>query len=209
MNLFHIQSTLQGINWTTSFLENNFIGIAWAGIGDLEREPPEEWKQQLIQRYGIGEAELTQVLETLHTFVYIMQDGDYVLVDDDEWTYVGDLGDYFYDDSNGTRAETICHRRGVTWLGRIPLMELNDKVRALRSHHSIIAKFEHPISQAQLDPWLSVTRMKTDKEGSHFAVRVDEGTMKEALEVLKEALHSEDADLRVRAAAAILQYAKS
>ncbi|QOS78992.1 hypothetical protein JNUCC31_30725 [Paenibacillus sp. JNUCC31] len=208
MNLFHIQSTLRGINWTASFLENNFIGIAWPGIGDLEHEPPEEWKHQLIQRYGIGEMELTQVLETLHMFVYIMQDGDYVLVDDAEWTYVGDLGDYFYDDSNGTGEESLCHRRGVTWLGRIPLMELNDKVQALRNQHSIIAKFEHPISQAQLDPWLSVNS-ETTKEDSHSSVRVDEDTVKEALDVLKEALHSEEADLRVRAAAAILQYAKS
>ncbi|MFE6074009.1 hypothetical protein ACFVQB_05945 [Paenibacillus sp. NPDC057886] len=204
MNLFHIQSTLQEINWTTSFLQNNFIGIGWPATGDLEHEPAEEWKEQLVRRYRIGKMELSDVLDTLHTFVYVMQDGDYVLINDDEWAYVGDVGDYFYDDSNGTGEEYICHRRGVTWLGRIPLAELNVKVLALISHYSHIAKFEHPISQAQLEPWVSSTSAKT--EG---AVRVDEGTIQEALNVLIKALQSEEEDLRIRAAAAILQYAKS
>ncbi|SLK09740.1 MULTISPECIES: hypothetical protein [unclassified Paenibacillus] len=208
MNLFHIQSTLQEIDWTTSFLENNFIGIGWPATGDLEHEPTEEWKAQLVQRYRIGKAELRDVLDTLHTFVYIMQDGDYVLINDDEWTYVGDLGDYFYDDSNGTGEEYICHRRGVTWLGRIPLAELSDKVLSLVSHYSIIAKFEHPISQAQLEPWVSITS-ETNEGNNDSSVRVDEGTIQEALNVLKKALHSEEEDLRIRAAAAILQYAKS
>lgn len=208
MNLFHIQSTLQEVDWTASFLENNFIGIGWPATGDLEHEPAEEWKAQLVQRYRIGKAELRDVLDTLHTFVYVMQDGDYVLINDDQWAYVGDLGDYFYDDSNGTGEEYICHRRGVTWLGRIPLAELSDKVLALVSHYSIIAKFEHPISQAQLEPWVSITSETTEGDNDS-SVRVDEGTIQEALNVLKKALHSEEEDLRIRAAAAILQYAKS
>ncbi|UPK46929.1 hypothetical protein [Paenibacillus pabuli] len=208
MNLFHIQSTLQGIDWTSSFLENNFIGIGWPATGDLEHGSAEEWKEQLVQRYRLGETELSDVMDTLYTFVYIMQDGDYVLVSDKDWTYVGDMGDYFYDDSNGTEGESICHRRGVTWLGRIPLAELNDKVLALVSHDSIIAKFEHPIAQAKLEPWVSITSSTTTGD-NHSSARVDEGTVQEALNVLKKALQSEEADLRIRAAVAILQYAKS
>lgn len=208
MNLFHIQAKLQEIDWTKSFLENNFIGIGWPATGDLEHEPAEEWTEQLVQHYRIGKTELRDVLDTLHTFVYVMQDGDYVLIKDHEWAYVGDLGDYFYDDSNGTGEEYICHRRGVTWLGRIPLAELNDKVLALVSHHSIIAKFEYPISQSQLEPWVSISSAKTEGD-NHSSVRVDEATIQEALHVLKKALHSEEEGLRIRAAAAILQYVKS
>ncbi|MFB8374317.1 hypothetical protein ACWIE6_17960 [Paenibacillus taichungensis] len=208
MNLFHIQATLQETDWTASFLENNFIGIGWPATGDLEHEPTEEWKDQLVQRYKIGKTELSDALDTIHTFVYVMQDGDYVLIKDDEWAYVGDMGDYFYDDSHGTGEEYICHRRGVTWLGRIPLTELNDKVLELLIHYSIIAKFEHPISQAQLEPWVSITSVTNEGE-NHSSVRVDEGTIQEALNVLKKSLHSEQEDLRIRAAAAILQYAKS
>lgn len=39
MNLYHIQSNLQGVNRIASFLEDNYIGIAWSGTGDLEQTP--------------------------------------------------------------------------------------------------------------------------------------------------------------------------
>ncbi|WP_440119415.1 hypothetical protein [Paenibacillus sp. QZ-Y1] len=208
MNLFHIQSSLHGISWTKSFLEDNFVGIAWPAIGDLEHESPAEWKEQLVQRYRLGETELANALETLHTFAHILQDGDYILISDEEWAYVGDMGEYYYDDSTGTGENLICHRRGVTWMGRIPLAELNDKVQTLCNHPSILARFEYPVSQAELERGLLVTPTTEGEEKTLSTVRVDEATIQEALDVLKEALHSEEADLRIRAAVAILQYAK-
>ncbi|WFR61311.1 hypothetical protein P9222_23000 [Paenibacillus amylolyticus] len=120
MNLYHIQSNLQGVNRIASFLEDNYIGIAWSGTGDLEQTPPEVWKKQLVEHYDLDEAELASILAALHTFANLLQDGDYVLISDDEWTYVGDIGDYYYDDSAGIGEEMICHRRGVTWLGAFP-----------------------------------------------------------------------------------------
>ncbi|PQP81371.1 hypothetical protein C0Q44_23530 [Paenibacillus sp. PCH8] len=206
VNLYHILTTVYGINRVTSFLEDNFIGIAWSGLGDLEHTPPEQWKEQLVQHYSLSETELTSALATLHMFAILMQDGDYVLISDDEWTYVGDIGDYYYDDSSGTEDDLICHRRGVTWLGRIPLAELNDKVQVLRNDSSILAKFEHPISEAQLDRGLAVS-VASEANNVH-TTKVDEATVQAALHVLKEALHSEEEELRVRAASAILQYAK-
>ncbi|PAF32638.1 hypothetical protein [Paenibacillus sp. 7516] len=206
MNLFHIESTIHGTDRTAAFLEDNFIGIDWPATGDLEQLPDEEWKEQIRQHYAIPESELSGVIANLQTFVNIMQDGDHVLIHDDEWIYVGDVGDYFYDDSVSTGEDSICHRRGVTWLGRIPLTEINDKVRALISNDSIISAFEYPLSQAQLDPWLSSTP-ETETTVQH-PVCVDDGTVQEALDVLKNALQSEDEELRIRAATAILQYAK-
>ena len=206
MNLFHIQTTIHGTDRTSAFLEDNFIGINWPATGDLEQLPAEEWKEQIGQHYTIPESELSGVIGTLQTFVNIMQDGDHVIVHDDEWVYVGDVGDYFYDDSVSIKEDSICHRRGVTWLGRIPLTEINDKVRALISNASIISTFEYPLSQAQLDPWLSRTP-ETETAVQH-SVGVDDGTVQEALDVLRKALQSEDEELRIRAATAILQYAK-
>ncbi|MFK0521745.1 hypothetical protein ACINKY_05985 [Paenibacillus illinoisensis] len=206
MNLFHIQSTIHGTDRNAAFLEDNFIGIGWPATGDLEQLPAEEWDEQIGQHYAIPESELSGVIGTLQTFVNIMQDGDHVLIHNDEWVYVGDVGDYFYDDSVSIGEDSICHRRGVTWLGRIPLTEINDKVRALISNASIISAFEHPLSQAQLDPWLSRTP-ETETAVQH-SVCVDDGTVQEALDVLKNALQSEDEELRIRAATAILQYAK-
>lgn len=206
MNLYQIQSTVHGINRVTSFLEDNYIGIAWSGAGDLEQTPPELWKEQLVQHYSLDEAELASTLATLHMFGNLMQDGDYVLISDDEWTYVGDIGDYYYDDSAGTENDLICHRRGVTWLGRIPLAELNGKVQALQNDSAILAKFEYPISQAQLDRGLAVSI--TAEATNSLSTGVDEATIQIALQVLREALHSEEEELRIRAATAILEYAK-
>ncbi|WJH29536.1 hypothetical protein N6H13_01720 [Paenibacillus sp. CC-CFT742] len=206
MNLFHIQSTLHGTDRTAAFLKDNFIGIDWPATGDLEQLSAEEWKEQIGQHYTIPESELSGVLDTLQTFVKIMQDGDHLIVHDDEWVYVGDVGDYFYDDSVSIEEDSICHRRGVTWLGRIPLTEINNKVRALISNASIISTFEYPLSQAQLEPWISRTS-ETETAVQH-SVGVDDGTVQEALDVLRKALQSEDEELRIRAATAILQYAK-
>lgn len=206
MNLFHIQTTIHGTDRTAAFLEDNFIGIDWPATGDLEQLPAEEWKEQIGQHYALPESELSGVIGTLQTFVKIMQDGDHVIVHDDEWVYVGDVGDYFYDDSVSIEEDSICHRRGVTWLGRIPLTEINDKVGALISNASIISTFEYPLSQAQLEPWISRTP-ETETAVQH-SVGVDDGTVQEALDVLRKSLQSEDEELRIRAATAILQYAK-
>src|SRR5689334_7264760 len=97
MNLFYIQSTIHGMSYATSFLEDNFIGMTWTGTGDLEEMSTEEWKERLREHYRLEETELEHVIRDLHTFVHIMQDGDYVVIKDDEWAYVGDLGDYYYD----------------------------------------------------------------------------------------------------------------
>lgn len=206
MNLFHIQSTLHGTDRTAAFLEDNFIGIDWPATGDLEQLPTEEWKEQIGQHYAIPESELSGVIGTLQTFLNIMQDRDHVIIHDDEWVYVGDVGDYFYDDSVSIEEDSICHRRGVTWLGRIPLTEINNKVRALISNASIISTFEYPLSQAQLEPWIS--RTSETQTAVQHSVGVDDGTVQEALDVLRKALQSDDEELRIRAATAILQYAK-
>ena len=211
MNLFYIQSTIHGMSYATSFLEDNFIGMTWPGIGDLEEISTEEWKGRLREHYRLEETELEHVIRDLHTFVHIMQDGDYVVIKDDEWAYVGDLGDYYYDDSIGTEEDFICHRRGVTWLGRIPLEDLNDKVQALIHQTGTLTQFEHPVSQAQLDRYLKGVNEPAEgvQASNSPSNKVDKATIEAALHVLRQALDSEDINIRVRAAEAILQYARS
>ncbi|WP_128102095.1 hypothetical protein [Paenibacillus sp. DCT19] len=211
MNLFYIQSTIRGMSYVASFLEDNFIGLTWPGTGDLGEMSPEEWKEQLREHYRLEETELAHVIKDFHTFVHTMQDGDYVVMKDDEWAYVGDLGDYYYDDSLGTEEDLICHRRGVTWLGRIPLEDLNDKVQAFIHQPATLAQFEHPISQAQLDRHLAdINEAPEGVQASNSpSNKVDKATIEAALHVLRQALDSEDINIRVRAAEAILQYARS
>lgn len=211
MNLFYIQSTIHGMSYVTSFLEDNFIGMTWPGTGDLEELSTEEWKERLREHYRLEETELSHVIKDLYTFVHTMQDGDYILIKDDEWAYVGDLGDYYYDDSIGTEEDFICHRRGVTWLGRIPLEDLNDKVQALIHQPATLAQFEHPISHAHLDRYLKGVNEPAEgvQASNSPSNKVDKATIEAALHVLRQALDSEDINIRVRAAEAILQYARS
>ncbi|MNP69020.1 hypothetical protein D3C76_1650570 [compost metagenome] len=79
-------------------------------------------------------------------------------------------------------------------------------MQALQNDSAILAKFEYPISQAQLDRGLAVSI--TAEATNSLSTGVDEATIQTALQVLREALHSEEEELRIRAATAILQYAK-
>ncbi|MDQ0171478.1 hypothetical protein [Paenibacillus tundrae] len=211
MNLFYIQSTIREMSYVASFLENNFIGMTWPGTGDLEETSPEEWKERLRGHYKLEDTELAGVMKDLHAFVHTMQDGDYVIIKDEEWAYVGDLGDYYYDDSLGVEEDFICHRRGVTWLGRMPLEDLNDKVQALIHQTATLTQFEHPVSQAQLDRYVTGVNEPTEEaEGKNSTTyKVDKATIEASLHVMRQALDSEDINIRIRAAEAILQYARS
>jgi hypothetical protein len=66
-----------------------------------------------------------------------------------------------------------------------------------------IVRFNQPFSDSQLDRWISHTKGDVPK-----TIQVDPETIGEALDILKQAMRSEDADRRERAAIAILQYAK-
>ncbi|WP_111268878.1 hypothetical protein [Paenibacillus silvae] len=222
MNLFYIQSTADGVNKVKSYLEDNYIGIPWSVLGDLEQASMESIVEQLEQRYNLAGGELNDAVETVHTFVNLIEDGDYVVMKDEEWMYIGDVGDYYYDDSIGTSDDLICHRRGVTWLGRVPLEEINEHMQSLLSEPKFIAQFMLPVTQAQLDQALRGTEgaagtaltettelSPVNTVTGNISARVEQTTINNALEILERALQSENEQIRVHAAAAILQYAKS
>ncbi|MCK6073517.1 hypothetical protein [Paenibacillus silvae] len=222
MNLFNIQSTVDGVNKVKSYLEDNYIGIPWSVLGDLEQVSMESIVEQLERRYNLAGGELNDAVETVHTFVNLIEDGDYVVMKDEEWMYIGDVGDYYYDDSIGTSDDLICHRRGVTWLGRVPLEEINEHMQILLSEPKFIAQLMLPVTQAQLDQALrgtegaagTVLTEMTELSAintvtGNISARVEQSTINTALEILERALQSENEQIRVHAAAAILQYAKS
>lgn len=225
MNLFYVQSIVNGVSKVKSFLEDNYIGIPWSALGDLKQASSEGLRELLEQRYGLVPDKSGEVWETIQLFADVMCDGDYVVIKDEDWMYVGDLGDYYYDDSIGTSDDLICHRRGVTWLGRVPLEEINEHMQSLLHEPNIVAQFMLPVKQARLDQVLrgnseatgatstEATELVVDKVlqaiKGHTAARVEQSTIEAALEVLQCALQSENEQLRVQAATAILQYAKS
>ncbi|TFE25528.1 hypothetical protein [Cohnella luojiensis] len=211
MKLFQIKSNPQGIDLMERFLADNYVSIGWSGLGNLENSGIDDIRESLTRAYGEQGLEVDGPIEELNAFVNTMQDGDYVLIGHEDTVYLGDLGDYYYVESSDSVLNGMCHRRGVTWLTRIPRSELNASVQEFLNHSSTVKEYDYPIPRAQLDRWLSA---KTQVTTTHaFAadnrpqVQIDKDTIVEALEILKKAMRSEDAERRERAAAAILRYA--
>ncbi|MNC28751.1 hypothetical protein D3C75_769730 [compost metagenome] len=188
------------------FLEDNYVCIGYTGLGDLEHADREELRTRLVLAGTAAEAELETILDSLDRFVNVMQDGDYVLVADGEWAYLGDLGDYFYAEAFDSPEDGRCHRRGVTWLNTVPVAALNPLLKAWTGEEAVL-QYNGPLPEARLDLWISDSSADGVQDGEK-AGGVDEETLFKALAVLKSALDSEDAERRERAAIAILKYAK-
>jgi predicted Mrr-cat superfamily restriction endonuclease len=207
MSLFGVklEGTRSGL--IKSFLEDNYICAGEPGIGDLENSGREDIRSRLAASGAYQGQELENLLESLFAFVHVMQDGDYVLIADEEWVYLGDVGDYFYDARHDSIEGGTSQRRGVTWLKSLPRTGVNSAVQDLLAADSEVTQYAGVLPAARMDLWLADSSAGGGDTG-HSPARVDEGTIAEALAVLKAALHSPDAERRERAAAAILHYAK-
>lgn len=183
MNLFHMKSDFNGTSRISEFLQENFVSFSGSGIVSSEN-----------------------VSQEMMTFVYAMQDGDYVLIADEHDAYLGDLGDYYYIDDSAAISESMCHRRGVTWLKRTPREGLTEELQRFLNHQGAIAKFDRAVTMEQMERWLSADADCEQNAGQRM--EVDAQTVEEALEILKAAMRSEDIERRERAAIAILQYSK-
>ncbi|MEK4329215.1 hypothetical protein MKX70_25570 [Paenibacillus sp. FSL R7-0312] len=209
MRLFGVRLDGTRSGLIKSFLEDNYVCAGDPVIGNLESSGREDIRSALVASgaYQEQELELEEALSSLDTFVNVMQDGDYVLIADEEWVYLGDLGDYFYDARQESVEGGTAHRRGVTWLKSLPRTAVNSAVQALLASDQEVTRYSGVLPAARMDLWLADSSAG-DMETAHSPARVDEATIAEALAVLKAALHSPDAERRERAAAAILHYAK-
>ncbi|XID92376.1 hypothetical protein ACF3MZ_28585 [Paenibacillaceae bacterium WGS1546] len=207
MKLYHIRPEALTEERMKAYLEDNYVSIGYPGIGNLEDADREEIAGRLYAAYGYEGEELAARSAEVYRFASLIRDGDYILLEDGEFVHVGDVGDYFYADASDSAEDGACHRRGVTWLARVPRSELNALVRQLLDNPGIVNAFEYPASAAGLDAWLSPEPQGARSEAGERAV-VDRRTVEEALEILKQAMRSGDPERRERAAAAILNYAR-
>lgn len=207
MSLFGVRLDGTRSGLIKSFLEDNYVCAGDPVIGNLESSGREDIRSRLAASGVYQGRELEEALSSLDTFVNMMQDGDYVLIADEEWVYLGDLGDYFYDARQESVEGGTAHRRGVTWLKSLPRTAVNSAVQALLASDQEVTRYSGVLPAAQMDLWLADSSAG-DVETAHSPACVDEATIAEALAVLKAALHSPDAERRERAAAAILHYAK-
>lgn len=207
MRLYGVNLEQLGSGLLKSFLEDNYICAGYPGLGDMEKAGREEIGNKL-QAAGYQGRELEEARASLDTFVNAMQDGDYVLIADEEWVYLGDLGDYFYDDRHDGAEDGTAHRRGVTWLKSIPRNAVNPSVKELLASDRRVTAYPGLLPAARIELWLSEDSAGRGTAAAASTILVDEATVAEALAVLKAALHSGDAERQERAAVAILQYAK-
>lgn len=192
----------------TEFLRDNFVAIGYPDIGDLEYISKDELKDRLTQVYKYEGKEMANRLEELSTFVHVMQDGDYLLVEQEEWVHLGDLGDYYYIDQFDNADNFMCHRRGVTWLKSVMRLELVKELQLFLDEPGAIARFKRPVSKEELEHWISKPKEIALETETGTPITVDSKTIEQALEILREAMGSADSDRRERAAIAILQFAK-
>ncbi|CAH1190552.1 hypothetical protein PAECIP111892_00241 [Paenibacillus auburnensis] len=207
MKLFQMKTSPQGVERIKEFLEDNYLCIGYPGTGDLEQAEREDLRVKLLRSGINGEQKLEEAVDYLDLFVHEMQDGDYVLIADGDWVHLGDLGDYFYDDTQDNEEDGQCHRRGVTWLKSMPRRSLNSVAAELLAEEALISRYQGTLPSARLELWIEDTGADIRNSGEK-PTGVDEDTLELAVAVLKEALHSGDAERRERAAIAILQYAR-
>lgn len=207
MKLFQMKTSPLGVERTREFLEDNYLCIGYPGTGDLQQADREELRVKLLQAGTCGERNLDEAIEDLWLFVHEMQDGDYILIPDGDWVHLGDLGDYFYDDTHDNEEDGRCHRRGVTWLKSMPRRSLNSFAAELLAEDALISRYRGTLPSARLELWIEDTGADMRNSGGKPA-GVDEDTLNLAVAVLKEALLSGDPERRERAAIAILQYAR-
>lgn len=207
MHLFYMKPKLDLFNPMPFFLKDNYVGFDWPGIADLEHVGKDAWQAKAVEACMDDGQVLIDRLAEISLFVYTMQDGDYILMTDEDYVHLGDLGDYYYVESTGDEEAVISHRRGVTWLKSLPLEGLHTELHRFISKQATIAGFERSVTHEQMEQWMAknaeVLHDAADKRSL-----VDEDTFKEALDILKSAMRSEDAERRERAAIAILRYAK-
>lgn len=238
MKLFAISPFVQGRNRREDFLRDCFVSMGYPGIGNLENADETEVSKRLNEVYGYEGNGLRHALADVNAFVHGMEDGDYVVVATQGNVWLGDLGDYYYRDDYDSPEEATCHRRGVTWLGVLPESSLNRLLRdflsrSFEAEGANIFSFPLPVDLAGLElfaaqspggvvPGLANAAeaasngkdliRSADHSGArskgYSHVRMDEETIREAIDVLRDMLRSDDPQLRVRAAAALLEYAK-
>ena len=195
MRLYRLKADPEGPRGLPEYLANHYVSFGEPGSGDWSRLDRARLEELL------GGAEANRQAEDAFVFAHVMQDGDYVLATDGERLVLGDMGDYYYLEEFDNAESRSGHRRGVTWLRSLRGEELHPELQAFLREDGELGLFGREVTREELERLL----VRPAEDGSG---RIDEATIREALDVLRAAMRSDDADRRERAAIAILQAAQ-
>lgn len=110
------------IDRTKEFLNKDIIAIGWARTGDLTSvESKDTLAKKIIAAYPEGNYDSKQVLSgevgQVFRFLVELQEGDYVIfVDESGGVHIGEVHNYFFDQSAASDDKGYAHQRRVTWL---------------------------------------------------------------------------------------------
>lgn len=111
------------------------------------------------------------------------------------------MNSYKYKCNSFPDIEEAYHSRSIEWLGKDLKHEFNEYIRELLRNRSMITKFKHPTDIAELDKFLN---KPTNLSNENFNITND--VIKKSLNILINALDSNNEEIRVKAAAELLKY---
>ncbi|MED1488294.1 MULTISPECIES: hypothetical protein [Bacillus] len=202
MSLFQMKTKPHGIERGGEFLRENYICIGWPGIGDLTHATKDTIRERLAKVYKYEGQQLSTYLGFVNTFVRTMQKGDYVLISENEYVHLGIIGPYKYVKEFDNDTDGKCHQRDVNWLVTVQKSELNAEVQELLRNRGTVTQFKHPIAKAELDKLLN------KKNKIQSSVSIPKEKLSKALDIVYKAMESENEELRLKAAAILLNYIK-
>jgi len=204
MQLFRLHTSSELL---IEYVRENYISI---DVPWLEEDVEFVQWEQLCAAY-----EQAANCKGLRLFVYEMQDSDLIIATDGIKAYLGDLGDYYFVEAGADAGADLQkedpelshrqHRRGVTWLKSFSLEVISEQLRPMMQTEEGVVKYESAVTLDEVERMLAGQAPDHPHAASIF---IDEETIRESIEVLKQALRSEDADRRERAAIALLTFAK-
>jgi predicted Mrr-cat superfamily restriction endonuclease len=198
VQIFQMKSRPHDHDRTKQWIDEGFVNIGWPLIGDLTNVDKDELKDRLAaDPYNYLGQVLANQLGTVSAFVHTMQANDIVLVMENEWVHIGQVGPYRYDPVYDNKIDGMCHQRSIKWLTLVQKEELNQEVQELLRNRGAVTRFKHPVSVANLDRFISKESKEIQEHNIHKLKL-------QAIQILTEAMQSVDHERRERAAAAIL-----
>lgn len=205
--LFYLQTTAEMLD---EYIKENYISI---DVPWLQEDMELISWEQLCSMFAEA-----SVSEELRLFVYEMNDEDLILASDGDRAYLGDLGDYYFvagehqDQPQSEQLPPRLHRRGVTWLQGVDKSKAQQKLLKMMPDSETLVRLAQSVTIEEVESFMmekpQADHLIETADNSFISCAVDAATVCEAIQVLKQALKSEDAERRERAAIALLQFAK-
>lgn len=198
-NIWLVRPMPHGTNQIKYFLEKNRIAIGYPLRKQLDKVDYEEIRSLLTQ-YGWEEG-----VGYVNTFVHLMKIGDKVVVPNNKVVFIGELvSNYIYEPllDKDEADSGFPHQREVKWyFGKKPILR-SDLSKELK------ASMRFPGAVADLTKHREVINMLLSKEPEKEIKDLSSLEVK-AINVIRELLESDDPEIRLKAAALVLNNNRS